>query len=174
MDGDYFHNSLAYDEQVVAEKLGIYDYSPKPSDDVNINLKLALMQEELANSKRQLSQLKRNTPKQTRENFVSGGCGCESSEGFTCNAKGNVQKGKSQKPDIEESILDNKKLLLFLVIILAAFCIIQYISYKNENRELLDMMCMLMKHTAVSPPGNSSTSLAPSTLTQPQIPPAQA
>lgn len=72
MDGDYFHNSLAYDEQVVAEKLGIYDYSPKPSDDVNINLKLALMQEELANSKRQLSQLKRNAPRKQRRNFVRG------------------------------------------------------------------------------------------------------
>lgn len=171
MDGDYFHNSLAYDEQVVAEKLGIYDYSPKPSDDVNINLKLALMQEELANSKRQLSQLKRNAPKQTRENFVSGGCGCGSSEGF--------RNKPAQKPDIEESILDNKKLLLFLVIILAAFCIIQYISYKNENRELLDMMCMLMKHTASSAPSqtqNSTTSPAPSTpiSVQAQIPPTQA
>lgn len=172
MDDDYFHNSLAYDEQLVAEKLGIYDYSPKPSDDVNINLKLALVQEELANSKKQLSQLKRNnTPKQTRETFVSGGCGCE---GFTCNAKTNVQNGKTQPSDVEEFILDNKKLLLFLVIILAAFCIIQYISYKNENKELLDMICMLMKHTtAASPPGNSTTSPAHSALAQVQIPPTQ-
>ena len=158
MDDNYFHNSLAYDERVVAEKLGIYDYSPKPSDDVNINLKLALLQEELANSKKQLSQLKRKTPKQTRETFVSGGCECGSSEGFSSKNK------STQKSGTDESILDNKKLLLFLVIILAAFCIIQYISYKNENKELIDMMCMLMKHTT------SSTSSQTQTQTQTQTP----
>lgn len=136
MDGEYFHNPLAYDEQAVAEKLGIYDYSPKPENDVNINLKLALMQEELSNSKKQVAQLQKNKFNSKRETFVSGGCNCGASEGF---------KSKSIS-DMEESMFDNKKILTFLVVILAAFCVIQYISYHNENRELMNIMYMLLKH----------------------------
>lgn len=161
MDGDYLHNPLAYDEQVVAEKLGIYDYSPKPENDVNVNLELALMREELTNSKRQLARLqRRSTPVDKRETFVSGGCGCGSSEGFSCN--------KSIKSDIGEMSFDNKKLLTFLVIILAAFCIIQYISYRNENRELLDMMCTLMKQVPMGSSSVVQSQLQPQSQPQPQ------
>ncbi len=143
MATDYFHDPLSYDEQVVAEKLGIYDYSPKPENDVNMNLRMALLQEELNTSKKRIASLQRAGQKSKRETFVggvSGGCGCGGSTEGLC--------GKSTTPDKEDDIFGfgNKKLLLFLVIILAAFCVMQYISYRNETKEMLDMMCALLQN----------------------------
>jgi hypothetical protein len=108
-----------------------------------MNLKLALLQDELAVSKRQIEQLKTTKPK--RENFVSGGC-C-SMDGF---------HSKKDVPVPDETIFDNKKLLIFLVIVLAAFCIVQYITYRNENRELFEMLCYLVKNNG-TPPSNQPT-----------------
>ncbi len=144
MATDYFHNPLGHDEQIVAEKLGIYEYSPKPENDVNMNLRMALLKEELESSKRQMSQLRKANKPQKRETLVSGGCGCGGSDGFRANAK-----LSSDSPD-EKGIFDNKKLLIFLVIVLAAFCVMQYFAYRNETKELMEMMCMLMQSKGIT------------------------
>ncbi len=134
MATDYFYNPLGYDEQIVAEKLGMYEYTPKPENDVNINLKMALLKEELESSKRQVDQLRRSNKSQKRETFVA-----DKSEGFNL----------KDKP--ESDILDNKKLLLFLVVILVVFCVVQYFSYRNETKEMMEMMCLLLQSKGLMP-----------------------
>jgi len=142
MSNDFMFNPLAYDEQVVAEKLGLQDYAPNDSLDVNVNLKLALLKEELAQSQRQVKRLKANQqPK--RETFTSGGCGC--SEGL-------CSKSKSEDDSVL-SLFNDKKILTFLVIVLATFCVLQYWSYK----ETIDMMCKFSRLANLPNPTPNTT-----------------
>ena len=39
-----------------------------------------------------------------------------------------------------------KKFMVILVVIMAAFCVIQYFSYKNEMHELMSAMCLMLKN----------------------------
>ncbi len=157
MDTDHYYNPLALDEQVIAEKLGIYDYVNKPDTDVNVNLKIALLQEELANSKKTIDSLRKKQPPTRRETFVSGGadggsCGC--GEGF----KGTVAENASKKTSCScqewsiDSILGNKRILTFIIIILVVFCVFQYLSYRSENREIFDMLKEFLKKTPSGTP----------------------
>ena len=131
MASDYFYNPLAHDEQIIAEKLGIYDYSVKPENDVNVNLKLALLQEELNNSKKQL---------QKQDSFISRGCSCNKS-----NDAKMPSDAKLTANDNDTLNFNDKKILLFLVIILAVICVVQYFSHNNDTKELLDIMCAIMQ-----------------------------
>jgi hypothetical protein len=125
MTSDYFTNPLAFDEQIIAEKLGIYDYSPTQENDVNLNLKVALLQEELNNSKQQLAYFKKR-------------------ESFTPN-KHYCSKCKKHDDTASQEEDDTKKLMMFLIIILFVFCVVQYFSYKSEAKEMIEMMYIIMQ-----------------------------
>ena len=153
MDNDVMFNPLAYDEQVIAEKLGMNDYAPSRSSDLNTNLKIALLQEELAASKRRIQQMTRTKP--TRETFVGGGCGCEGMETPATPAV----TSESANPFSE--LLDNKKFLLFLVIVLLAVCVMQYFSHRSENKEILDAVYAAMRQQNPSLPTSSTTLVPP-------------
>ena len=150
MTSDYFNNPLAFDEQIIAEKLGIYDYAPTRENDVNLNLKLALLQEELRNSKKQLAQSKRETFIPNKKQ-----CKCQ------------------QEDDSNDDILDfnskeSKKILLFLIVLLVAFCVFQYMSYKSEAKEMMEMLCIMLQAQK-----NSSPSIVPSQPIAQSIAPSQ-
>ena len=130
MTSDYFNDPLAFDEQIIAEKLGIYDYSPKLENDVNMNLKLALLQEELNNSKKQVNYLRQSK----REHFTP-----NKKQHKTCNCQ-------KEHDDILEWT-PSKKTLLFLIVILVAFCVLQYFTFKSETKELIELMYMMLKES---------------------------
>jgi len=163
MSNDYLSNPLAYDEQIIAEKLGIYDYSNKYENDVNTNLKIALLEEELRNSKTQLNQLK----KSTREQFVPNKKQCKCSQ--------------SDNSDVDDFLDFNnkevKKIVLFLIILLVAFCVFQYMAYKSESQELMQLVYLMLQsqqnaatHGQVPTSNIASTSNMASTSAQPSTP----
>ncbi len=126
MTSDYFNDPLAFDEQIIAEKLGIYEYGPKSENDVNMNLKLALLEEELRTSQKQVDNLKKNK----RENFVPN----KHTEKCSCKQDWDVF-------DWEPS----KKVLMFLIVILVVFCVLQYFTFKSEAKEMMELVYMMMK-----------------------------
>lgn len=164
MSNDYFYNPLGHDEQIIAEKLGMYEYTNKPENDVNTNLQVALLKEELENSKRRVAQLQTaiNPPK--REHFVAGGgCGCQAKRAV---------RPEPVAPEAAEPIVFDKKLLIFLVIIMAVFCVLQYYSYKNETRELMEMLCMLASQQAKQSGAGQPVQSSPVPAMQPSPVPA--
>jgi len=183
MDNDVMYNPLAYDQQVLAEKLGMMDYAPKPSVNLNTSLKIALLQEQLDSSQRRIKQMEQQQKKESvRENFV--GCGCQ-------NAKSNREKSNREKSNRDSNevnssddedeldhlsrLLTNRKVLLFLIVLLVVFCVMQYFSYKSENAELANMMMTLMRQQQGLPPASplpSSSSSAATAATATASPPA--
>jgi len=161
MQDDMFYNPLAHDEQILAEKLGMYDYAPRKqksaqnSSDINTELKMALLTEELQNNKKKLANALRRkdinsesedseeesdykrTKHSKREAFSPSprcNCGC-------------------QKPTEQESILENPRVLLFLVAVLFVFCIMQYFTHKSEMAEVMQVLCNMVQ----KPNGTAAT-----------------
>ena len=150
-----YANPVGYDQRLIMDKLGYDTYSTiekKKPDSVNDRLRLALLEHELAESRRKLSDADNkpqvirdadNKPQVIRETFVSGGggCVCGASEGM---------RSRSNRYDLEdgETIMgiSMKKFMVILVVIMAAFCVIQYFSYKNEMHELMSAMCLMLKN----------------------------
>lgn len=154
------YNSISYDEQLVAEKLGMFDYKPE-SFDINSNIKMALMQEELDRAKKQLESKKHVLPDDKREHFT-GGCGCNATEGF---------KGAQNTPSINDKyssldlsmMLSDRKILILLVIILVTVCFVQYFSYQTKLQELTQLIYSVIKlqsgHVHPSQPGSMQQSI---------------
>ena len=123
MTSDYFNNPLAYDEQIIAEKLGLYEYTPTKENDVNLNLKIALLQEELRNSKVQVK----------RENFTP------NHHCAKCSAK------PADDDFLDLNSKESKKIMLFLIILVVVFCVFQYMSYKSEAKEMMELVYMMLR-----------------------------
>lgn len=146
-------DSLAHDEQIVAEKLGLYEYSSKPQDDINSNVQIALMRAELDKSRergiRLEEQLKKLKP---REHFTSGGCGCGGTEGMEsskCTCQRKAKKCNDDDLSGLDSLLDNRKVLLMLLFIMFVFCIMQYFSHQSEMKEMRSVLrSVLVQHQA--------------------------
>ncbi len=143
MDSIDINNPLSssYSENILMEKLGIRDAAYKESDSMNHAIQVALLQQELETNKRKVQELEKNkhTEYKTRREHFTGGCDCGGSEGMQSKER------KIRDDTVDMFGLNNKKVLLILVVILAAFCIIQYFSYKNEMKEMMMMICTMIR-----------------------------
>lgn len=158
-------NQLAHDERVIAEKLGIYDYTPKPSADINMNIKLAMYKEELKAKQQRIDELERlrtmsgspytsresgsqSTSRESgsstghresgsnrREHFTGGSCGC-ASEGMK---SGFCHRHQSSDDSLDD-LFSNKKLVMLLGFLLIVFAVMQYFTYQSETKELMSMI----------------------------------
>jgi hypothetical protein len=146
-----YANPVGFDQRLIMGKLGYETPSMIESPNVNERLKAALVEQELAESRRKIAGLEAEAAKPTREHFVSGGCGCSSSEGMRSGCR---NKSRSHDDDDGDTImgLTIKKFLVILVVIMAAFCVIQYFSHQNEMREMIAAMCAMMKVPPGGPP----------------------
>ncbi len=187
MDTDFLFNPLSHDERIIADKLGITEYATAtPGFDLNQNLKLALMQEELERSKRRNELLEKQILSRDvdsmHEKFTGGSCGCgvesfraskprRHVEGCTVgnevnkksNAVNNTDKNDFGNNDDEYlvNLLGGRKILLLLIFILAAFCIIQYFSYKSEMKELVDNVYKMLQASGTNIANMSSPGITP-------------
>ena len=141
--------SSSFTDNIIAEKLNLRDSTYKENDGMNTAIQMALLQQELETNKRKLKEYEKNSldsgKSNTREHFA-GGCGCSKNKP-TCKCESENYAGSS--------ILDNKKILILLIIILAAFCIVQYFSYKNEMKEMMMILCSLIKKEPVKLPSEN-------------------
>jgi hypothetical protein len=139
-----FSDTLSYDQQILAEKLGVTDHSFRPTDELNNNIQIAVLRNELETSKKVINALKNSNIQ--REHFT-GGCGCNGTEGMhgsTCRHK---KRAEFSDDSLESQFgLSHKKLLMILVIVLAAFCVVQYFSYKSDVKEMMQMMMVMMQN----------------------------
>ena len=52
MENEVLYDPLSFDNHIISEKLGMYDYIPANSSrDINVNLKMAMLQQELEKSR---------------------------------------------------------------------------------------------------------------------------
>lgn len=157
-----YANPVGYDQRLIMDKLG-YDTpnAIEKSQNVNDRLRLALLEHELAESKRKLQEVDITKRQPIKETFVSGGggCGCGASEGMKAKSRPSYQELEDGETIMGLSI---KKFMIILVVIMAAFCVSQYFSHQNEMRELMSAMCLMLK--------NNSVGMSPVTqgVTQPQ------
>lgn len=156
---DIYNNPLSFDEQIIAEKLGVPEYinPSKDINDINSKLKLALAQSELQKVKAENAKLLKESDVSKRETFV-GNCGC-GSEGFSVKYK-NKKEGcqihrhyNNDDSDDEynlieyfENLFKDRKVLLFMIFILLIFCVVQYLSYKSEMKEMMENVSIMMQH----------------------------
>lgn len=141
MDINALHaNPVLFDELIIGAKFGSdFERSSTKQSTSDDKIRTALLENELSETKKKLAQ------KETRDGFT-GGCGCGSSEGMN---KGYKQERypSNNLDDLDDlmGVFTNRKFLIILVFILAAFCVVQYFNHKSETREMLDLMCAMMK-----------------------------
>lgn len=139
MDINQLHsNPVLFDELIVGAKFGgDFERSSMRQPTSDDKIRAVLLENELRAAKKELAQ---KETKDTRDGFTGGGCACGSVEG--------MRKGRrSDSDDLEDlmSVFTSRKFLIILVFILAAFCLMQYYNHKSETREMLDLMCALLK-----------------------------
>ena len=130
MDNDIY-DAFAYDEHVISEKLGLMD-----DTSLNANLKIALLQNELDQNKKQLDIIKKKSNKintNKKEHFTTKDDNLISNDIF----------------NLSSLITIDKKTLIFIVFILFIFCIVQYISHKNEISELMNIIQSIIKSSTI-------------------------
>lgn len=199
MDIDFNNpSSSSFGDSIIAEKLGLRDSSYNQVNDMNSAIQVALLQQELERNKRQMQELEklRHT---TREHF-DGGCGCgveglrnkkssckqcqssshSSNNSLSNNSLSNSNLNGRDSSDSESVIYGvDKRILLILVIVLAAFCIVQYFSYKSEMKEMMMILCAMLNKSnpsdkaSVLQSGASSSMLSPGTSGTFSIPTTQ-
>lgn len=150
-----YTNPVGYDQRLIMDKLG-YDTpsTVEKSNNVNDRLRLALLEHELAESRRKLQEVDVSKKQATRETFVSGGsCGCGSAEGMKSKPRQTYQELEDGETIMGLSM---KKFMIILVIIMAAFCVIQYFSHQSEMREIMSAMCLMLKNNSMLQPSTQS------------------
>ncbi len=138
-----YANPIGFDQRLIMGKLGYDTPSQIERPNVNDRLKVALVEQELAESRKKIAQLESNNKKETsREHFTVGGnCGC-SSEGMKsnkCSCRSNID------PDDNIMGISTKKFLIILVVVMAAFCVIQYFSRQTEMREMMAVLYSVIR-----------------------------
>lgn len=150
--------SSSYTDNILMEKIGIRDSSYKESDNMNHIIQMALLQQELEANKRKLNELEKSREKQNHREHFTSGCDCSSTEGMHDKKTKCRHKHDSEEP-VDSLGLNNKKILMILVIVLAAFCIIQYFSYKSEMKEMMMMLCSLLKQDGKAVTSNNTVAM---------------
>jgi hypothetical protein len=153
MDISELHaNPVLFDELIIGAKFGSdFERSSLKQQTSNDKIRTALLENELSETKKKLAQ------KETRDGFTGGGCGCGSIEGMHKGTHNTCKSDSSERPlsdDLNDllGVFNNRKFLIILVFVLAAFCIVQYFNHKNETREMIDLMCAMLKQQ-----GNTKT-----------------
>ena len=163
-----YSNPIGYDQRLIMDKLG-YDTPgavEKPNN-VNDRLRVALLEHELAESRRKLADVdisKKQLP--VRETLSSGKC-------ESCSSKNSDIEGmRSRNLDYGdgETImgLNMKQFLIVMIVIIAAFCVIQYFSHQTEMRELMSAMCLMLKDSGRGVQVAPQTQAVPQTQAIPQ------
>lgn len=117
---------LSFDEQLVAEKIGIHDarnFSQR-NNDLNSSLKLALMKEELASRERMIQKLQASQ-KREREKFTV-----------------NEQESQPNTSSKVFSLSTTDTLIIFIVILLIV-CVLQYLTIRDQSSEIMNMIKLL-------------------------------
>jgi hypothetical protein len=141
MANDFMRNRLDFEQYLISEKLGLKE---EWENDINTNLQLELLRDELAKNKRLVREMQDNKMRETfstKEQVIGGRIG-SSATATTTTAAPNAAAPVS---DSFLSIFDDKRVLLFLVIVLFAICIMQYLHDRNRTNDFINMMCMLKK-----------------------------
>lgn len=150
MENEVMFNPLSYDEQIVAEKIGAYEYAPQfISNDMNTSIRMAMLEEELANSKRQIKQLKNDKAPQ-RETFAGKESPLNLSKIFNQEAPVKHVVTGNQESNSLSDIFTDKRFLILIVFMLIAFCIMQYFTYKNEMKDMFEMVYTLLQKQPTS------------------------
>lgn len=145
-----YANPIGFDQRLIMDKLG-YDTPStiERSGNVNERLRLALLEHELDESRRKLQEVDITKRQPAKETFVSGGsggsCGCSGgSEGMRS------RHHRSEYRELEDGDtvlgMSIKKFMIIIIVIMAAFCVSQYLTHQHEMRELMAAMCMMMKN----------------------------
>jgi hypothetical protein len=124
MDFDNLYNSLSYDEMLLSEKLGLVnDYRPNK---VVIDNKRTQNRERAKEIELQ-NRIKNELMKQRIED-TSKDCS-------------HIRDGSQKSIELDDmDELVTKKVLLFLIVILAAFCIIQYFNQQQLSNSLNQLL----------------------------------
>ena len=127
MENEVLYDSLAFDNKIIAEKLGLYDYeAASPGRDINTTLKMAMMQQELEKNKDAVS--KRNA-------IISA---------MREKTQNSTQRESSQKHLEPEkrfiSVMDNNQFIMLVIIVAIAICVIQYLSYSSSMNDMMQII----------------------------------
>jgi len=142
INSDYA-NPFEFDQRLVMSRLECpINTAAAPCLDVNDRIKNALLEQQLAESKKKIETL---TAESKREHFVSGGCGCGGTDGMKPKRRSHFSDDDDDDSD-KILGLGMKKFLIILVVIMAAYCVIQYYTHQNEMREMMAAMCAMLKN----------------------------
>ncbi len=123
MENEVLYDSLEFDNKIIAEKLGIYDYeAPTMNGDINSTLKLAMMKKELEKNKAML--LKNNAllssmQEKTHLNTIP------------------------KHPEPEKrfvAALDNNQVIMLIIFVAVVICVVQYLSYASSMSEMMQII----------------------------------
>ena len=177
MDDPY--NSLAFDEQVIAEKLGLYDNTAKVENDLNANVKMALLQNELEKNKKRVAQLERRRLDNTvidddSDNYISrlrerGELEPNrrrdhvSRDGYRGRPRPVGRRRHREDSDdddntdtnVHTSPLNNKQFLYLIIFVLVAVVFLQY-YYNSVCKEEMNQLGMIMKSIIYNSMQNAS------------------
>jgi hypothetical protein len=144
MENEVLYDSFAFDNKIISEKLGLYDYEPiTRGKDINTSLKMAMMQQELEKNKAIVA--KNNTIISELRNMSQ---------------PASVQpKNEPEKRFI--SALDNTQFILVVIFIAVLVCIIQYITYSASMSDMMQIINNFVKSIPVA--SNVSLSQASNT-----------
>jgi hypothetical protein len=187
MDSPYDNpfDSLSYDEKILSDKLGMSysdpTFRPEPAMSVNNRVMLKMRENDMIRDEiRREIQRERAREPPIRETFVGGNSqartdvaakdhgyphGSEIIEGMSSCGKPDCSCGHNLKRD-EEPVIENKT-LIFLIFILAAFCVIQWLNVQSMNYQMNDMMNNICKIASGKYTDNVSTVSEPVIVTPP-------
>jgi hypothetical protein len=137
MENEVLYDSLSFDNRIISEKLGMYDYAPSNNArDINMSLKLAMLQKEVEKNKA-IAERNRMIAEQLHEK--SRGTSRENSDR---ESHYNQQPSNNQANQSESPIpaLTNTQFLLLVVFIAVAVCVIQYVSYRSSMSEMMQII----------------------------------
>jgi hypothetical protein len=145
MENEVLYDSMTFDNKIIADKLGLYDYEPiNAQQDINTHLKMAMLRQEVEKNKN-IAARNHAIIKELRDK----------------------KPEKKHKPsDIENrviSAMDNKQFILLIVFIAIAVCVIQYVSYKSSMSDMMQIINHFVKAIPVATNGTLSEAAAKQT-----------
>ena len=127
MENEVLYDPLSFDNHIISEKLGMYDYIPANSSrDINVNLKMAMLQQELEKSRAIAEKNKAIAAHLHAKNKQQ--------------SKQQAQHSRQSETQTDHPQLTNTQFVLLVVFIAVAVCVIQYISYRSSMSEMMQII----------------------------------
>ena len=154
MENEVLYDSLAFDNKIIAEKLGLYDYeATPPGRDINTTLKMAMLQRELEKNKAAVS----------KNNAIIAAMRESSQQKEQQKEQQNTHQKYLEHENRFVSALDNNHFILLVIFIAIAICVIQYVSYSTSMNDMMQIINNFVRYI----PAASNVSLSQANATVP-------